>query len=61
MFIGILRKSDGNNNLGQSYISINFMVIDLEYFVSKKICNFYEEKKNIFNGGKLCIFNICLV
>lgn len=26
------------------------MVIDLEYFVSKKICNFYEEKKIYLMG-----------
>lgn len=37
------------------------MVIDLEYFARKKNRNFYEEKKTIFNGGKLCTFNICLV
>lgn len=37
------------------------MVIDLEYFARKKNRNSYEEKKNIFNGGKLCTFNICLV
>lgn len=37
------------------------MVIDVEYFARKKNRNSYEEKKNIFNGGKLCTFNICLV
>lgn len=54
-------KRDGNDNSGQSHTSINFMVIDLEYFARKKNRNSYEEKKNIFNGGKLCTFNICLV
>lgn len=38
------------------------MVIDLEYFVCKKKKSlFLRRKKNIFNGGKLCTFNICLV
>lgn len=40
-------KRDGNDNSGQSHTSINFMVIDLEYFASKKIRNSYEEKKHI--------------
>lgn len=50
MLIGISRKSDGNNNSGQSHTSINFMVIDLEYFASKKIRNSYEEKKTYLMG-----------
>lgn len=54
-------KRDGNDNSGQIHTSINFMVIDVEYFARKKNRNSYEEKKNIFNGGKLCTFNICLV
>lgn len=40
-------KRDGNDNSGQSHTSINFMVIDLEYFASKKIRNSYEEKKHL--------------
>lgn len=40
-------KRDGNDNSGQSHTSINFMVIDVEYFVCKKNRNSYEEKKNI--------------
>lgn len=44
-------KRDGNNNSGQSHTSINFMVIDLEYFArKKKNRNSYEEKKTYLMG-----------
>lgn len=43
-------KSDGNDNSGQIHTSINFMVIDLEYFARKKNRNFYEEKKTYLMG-----------
>lgn len=41
-------KSDGNDNSGQSHTSINFMVIDVEYFVcKKKIAILTKKKKHI--------------
>lgn len=44
-------KSDGNDNSGQSHTSINFMVIDVEYFVCKKKNRYsYEEKKTYLMG-----------
>lgn len=43
-------KRDGNDNSGQIHTSINFMVIDLEYFARKKNRNFYEEKKTYLMG-----------
>lgn len=43
-------KRDGNDNSGQSHTSINFMVIDLEYFARKKNRNSYEEKKTYLMG-----------
>lgn len=44
-------KRDGNDNSGQSHTSINFMVIDVEYFVcKKKNRNSYEEKKTYLMG-----------
>lgn len=46
-------KSDGNDNSGQSHTSINFMVIDLEYFARKKKIAILKKKKIIFKRGKL--------
>lgn len=56
-------KRDGNDNSGQSHTSINFMVIDVEYFVCKKKIAILKKKKIIFKRGKIVhtYFNICLV
>lgn len=45
-------KSDGNDNSGQSHTSINFMVIDVEYFVCKKKIAILKKKKKTYLMGE---------
>lgn len=45
-------KRDGNDNSGQSHTSINFMVIDVEYFVCKKKSQFLRRKKKTYLMGE---------
>lgn len=47
-------KSDGNDNSGQSHTSINFMVIDVEYFVCKKKKSLFLRRKKSYLKGENC-------